>query len=452
MKARSVITALLGAALLCSAGGCSITDLSREEMLRPPKTIGDEAEIEKLISNTAKGGYTLKYPKSGSYRSAIVMHDLNSDGIDEAIAFFRDKDGAAGVHMLVMSEEDGKWQTSGDFVTETSDVDCVDFSDINGNGTQEILVGYATYTLGMNFLSAYNFDKGKTYAIESGQTYSAFYCGNLDGSGKNEVMTLSLFSTENEAKATLLEYDEERTRLAAKAEAPMDPSIVSYKNVAFSDLNDNTKGLTIDGALSNGELNTQLIYYDRQQNALLNPLYREKTPNPTQRAEAIYSADLGGDMKVEIPTVSALPFNNKSGGSSAALQVIWNSFDTTEGVLIPVMRTAVNCARGYMIKLPEAWVSGSFTALLNESADVMSVCEWSKGSAAQKLFDVKVFKVADWEQGNGIENYSLIYKDNRFAYAFINYYPESELAVADDEIKTGFLLLSGATVTAGNKL
>ena len=269
MKARSVITALLGAALLCSAGGCSITDLSREEMLRPPKTIGDEAEIEKLISNTAKGGYTLKYPKSGSYRSAIVMHDLNSDGIDEAIAFFRDKDGAAGVHMLVMSEEDGKWQTSGDFVTETSDVDCVDFSDINGNGTQEILVGYATYTLGMNFLSAYNFDKGKTYAIESGQTYSAFYCGNLDGSGKNEVMTLSLFSTENEAKATLLEYDEERTRLAAKAEAPMDPSIVSYKNVAFSDLNDNTKGLTIDGALSNGELNTQLIYYDRQQNAFV---------------------------------------------------------------------------------------------------------------------------------------------------------------------------------------
>ena len=110
MKLKSVAAAALGAALLCCAGGCSITDIGKEDLLRPPKTMGDEAEIEALISKAAPNGYTLKYPKNGSYRSAIIMHDINGDNVNEAIAFFREKDSAAGVHMLMMCEIDGDWE------------------------------------------------------------------------------------------------------------------------------------------------------------------------------------------------------------------------------------------------------------------------------------------------------------------------------------------------------
>ena len=41
--------ALLGAVVLVSAGGCNFMELSLEDALRPPKTMGDEAEIEQLI-------------------------------------------------------------------------------------------------------------------------------------------------------------------------------------------------------------------------------------------------------------------------------------------------------------------------------------------------------------------------------------------------------------------
>ncbi len=110
MKLKNLAAVILAAstALLC---GCNIADLSFEESLRPPRTMGDEAEIEKLISKTAGSNYTLKYPKSGSYRSAIIMNDLNGDGVDEAIAFFKGKDETAGVHMLLMYDQDGEWKT-----------------------------------------------------------------------------------------------------------------------------------------------------------------------------------------------------------------------------------------------------------------------------------------------------------------------------------------------------
>ena len=443
MKLKAVIAAMLGAALMCAASGCDITDLSKEDMLRPPKSIGDEEEIEKLISDTASGGYTLKYPKSGSNRSAIVMHDLDSDGNDEAIAFFRDKDGATGVHMLVMYDDDETWKVSSDFVTETTDVDCVDFSDITGNGSQEILTGYSTFAAGVNFLSAYTYEKGKTNAIDAGQNYSSFYCGNLDNSGKNKIIALSLFSPENEAKATLLEYDDKRKSLSARSSVPMDSGVTAYKNAVFSDLTENTRGLVVDGALSNGELNTQVIYFNRQLNVLRNPLYKEKTVNPTQRGSAVFSTDLGNDMKVEIPTVSSLPFNEESGAFTAADQVLWNNFSVEQEALLPAQRTVANDNYNYTIRIPDTWQAGSFTALLNKDGNEMRFCEWSKSGAGRQLFDVKVFKVTDWDKGNGVDNYVLINKDNRYAYAFSNSRSDSPLAMDDDEIKTAFSLLSG---------
>ena len=38
----------------------------------------------------AKGSWQLlKYPKTGEYRSAIILKDLNGDGEEEALAFYR---------------------------------------------------------------------------------------------------------------------------------------------------------------------------------------------------------------------------------------------------------------------------------------------------------------------------------------------------------------------------
>ncbi len=451
MKLKAAAAALLGAVLLSATGGCSITDLSKDDMLRPPKTMGDEAEIEKLISKTAKGPYTLKYPKSGSYRSAIVMHDLDGDNVNEAIAFFREKDGAAGVHMLVMYENDGSWTISDDFVNETTDVDSIDFADIGRGKEQEILVGYATYTTGVNYLTAYTYENGSTESIETGQNCSAFYCGNLDNSGKSKVIALSLFSPENKAKATLLEFDDESKMMFPKASAPMDPNIVSYKNAVFSDLGDGVKGLVVDGGTSNGELNTQVIYFSKQRNALRNPLYKERAANPTQRTSAVYSADTDNDMKIKIPTVSTLPYNKDSGAFTAAEQVLWNNFSIEKEALLPAQRTAANYNYNYTIKIPETWTAGAFSALLNKSGDVMSVCEWNSNTAGAKLFDIKVFKVADWDKGEGVDGYVLIYKDNRYAYTFRNYSAQSELALSDNEIKTAFSLLNNTASAAINK-
>ncbi|MEE3497568.1 MAG: VCBS repeat-containing protein [Ruminococcus bromii] len=442
MKLKTAAAAVIATVLLMSASGCDFTDFGSENMLRPPKSMGDEAEIEQLIADTAKGDYTLKYPKSGNYRSAIVMTDLDGDGTSEAIAFYREKGNTTSIHMLVMYDDDGSWKLSSDFVTETTDIDCVDFANVDGNGALEIFVGYATYSPNVNFLSCYSYGGGTTQAITAGQNYSAFYCGDLNSDGMDEVVTLSLYSTENEARASMLSYDAEKKSMFAKATVPMDPNVVKYKNVTICDLDNKTKGIVVDGSFASEEINTQVIYYNNELSLLRNPLFKDKTKNLTQRTIPVICADINNDQLYEIPVVSQLPHSGSEGTETVADKIIWNSFDLGSETLVQSVSMVANYDLKYTVKMPEKWQKDTVTALINSENNSTAFYEWKDDELGDELFEIKVFDVASWDKGQNKGNYTIIYKDNKYAYTFVNCNSKSEYELSDEEIKTAFSVLN----------
>ncbi|HCA05463.1 MAG TPA: hypothetical protein DEO32_06170 [Ruminococcaceae bacterium] len=440
------LTAALAACALL-LGGCRFSGFAESDMLRPPRTTGDEAEIENLISSAAPGGYTLKYPKSGTHRSAIVTEDLDGDENDEAIAFFREKGSVTGVHMLVMHKDGDSWKVSADFETETADVDSIEFANLDGKNGKQILVGYATLTPNVNFLSCYSYRNGETDVIQTGSpNYSAFYCGSLDNSGKSKVITLTIFSPENEAKATMLEYDREKNRVFSKSSVSMDPNVVKFKNVMFSDLSENVKGIVVDGSSASDETTTQVIYFNKQLDVLRNPLNAEKTGNQTKRSSSVISADTDNDMYVEIPTVSQLPDVSDHEKDIPAEAVTWNKFDTNTEKLVPKREVAVNYGYGYSIRLNDGWPKGGYTALNSSDGKVMTFYRVDKGKTGGRLFEIKVFDIKDWDRANSNEDYTLIYKDTRYAYTFNNFEKEGGFAQTDDQIKTAFSVLNEVAV------
>lgn len=431
--------ALLSAAVIICLSGCNVADMSFEDSLRPPRTMGDEAEIEKLISDTVGGKYILKYPKSGAYRSAIIKNDLNGDGNEEAIAFFRGKDETAGVHMLVMYNVDDEWKISSDFVTETTDVDCVDFADINENNGLEIIAGYTTYTPNINFLSCYSYSDGVTDTITSGQNYSSFCCSNLDGKGKSEILTLTLFNAENEAKASMLEYSKDKKQIYVKASVPMDPNVVKYQKIGITDLEGSEKGVIVDGSFADEQLVSQVIYYNQSLAVLRNPLYKEKQKNPTTRISTLLSTDYDGDSKLEIPMIEKLPGAPAEENQTVADKVSWCSFNTKSENLTVKGIVAENYKCGFFVKIPGKWSNGSYTAFNTEKS--MKLYEWRQNTAGEELFEIRVFDVAAWDQGK-IDGYTLIYRDNRYAYTFTNPQGQSQMKLTDDEIKTAFAVIN----------
>lgn len=446
MKIKYALSAFLaGALFLTASGGCSITDIGSDSLLRPPKTMGDEAEIEHLISKTAKNGYTLKYPKSGNYRSAIIMNDLDGDKTDEAIAFYREGEDVARIHMLVMYSDNDKWKLSSDSITETTDIDCVDFANVSGGDTLEILVGYSTYAQNVNLLSCYSYSNGKTVGIKAGQKYSRFYCGDFNSDKKDEVMTLSLYTAENEANAPMLEYDGKKGTLYSKAVAPMDPNVIKYKNIAYSEA-DGAHAIFVDGEFAAGELNTQIIYYNKELSLLRNPLYKEKTKSFTQRSCNVICADADGDGVFEFPEVQKLPRSDKEPAETVADRITWNSFSAKDESYAPKFNMIVNYNFEYTVKMPENWINNTVTAVNSIKESSTAFYEWKKNSLGEKLFEIRAFDASAWDKGKESDEYILIYKDNRFAYAFINSDTDSQFALTDDEIKKSFSILTETTV------
>ena len=118
------------------------------------------------------------------------MKDLDNDGTDEAIAFYRTpNETKAEVHMLVMYCANDEWKLSENCALDATDVDCVDFADVTGSGTLEILSGYTTYNSSINNLACHSYSNGKTNRLTVESSYSSFYCSDFDSDGVNEVIS-----------------------------------------------------------------------------------------------------------------------------------------------------------------------------------------------------------------------------------------------------------------------
>ena len=340
MKIKKLISALVLGSMLVGLSGCNITDFSAENLLRPPKAVGDEAEIEQLIAKTADSGYTLKYPKNGKFRSAIIMTDLDGNDSNEAVAFFRNSDETSSVHMLVMYSKDNSWEIASDNIFETTDIDSVDFADLTGNGKAEIIVNSTTYTPNVGKLSCYSYSEGKTTEVGSGQSCSSFVTGDFDNDGTSEIMSLVLYTTENEALASMLDYNEDSKSLYAKAMANMDPNVVKYKNIAVTKLDNDITGIVVDGTSANEVTNTQVIFYSRDLAILRNPLFKEKAKNITRRSSQVICSDIDKDGKLEIPVTLDLPKQSGDSKNIYADKIIWNSFDSPKEALVCLLYTS----------------------------------------------------------------------------------------------------------------
>lgn len=443
MKVKAIICAMLLCSFAISASGCNSADIGTDSLIRPPKTVGDEAEIEQLIADTAGSDYTLKYPKSGNYRSAIVMKDLDLDGTDEAIAFYRTQnESKAEIHMLVMYSSKDKWELSANCTIDATDVDCIDFADVTGSGTLEILSGYTTYNSNINNLACHSYSSGKTEKLTVESSYSSFYCSDFDGNGINEVMLLSLYTTENDATASMLVYSKDRNCLYSKASVKMDPNITRFKNIIETKDEKNQNALIVDGCFANEDTVTQVIYFNTEMSVLRNPLFKEKDKNITQRSANILCADINNDFIVEIPVVVKLPASNDEDNSTVADKICWTSFYTQDEILNHLSEQIANYENGYSFAVPESWVEGTYTARLDSEKRSMSFFEWNSDKIGEKLFEIRAFDLEQWDIGKNSDAYTLIFKNETTAFAFTDVNNDSPLSISEDSIKTACSLMT----------
>ena len=417
--------------------GCSSVGLSVDTLMHPPKAVGDKADIQALIDKTAGEGYTLKYPQSGNFRSAITMHDIDSDGVDEAVAFYLPQGDIATVNMMVMDDIDNSWQVVGNFKSQSSAVDSLNFCDIDGDGFSEVIPTYKTYSPTINQLALFIYDGKAVREIPSEYTCTNLITGDFYEGGKDELMLLSLFSTEKEASALLLTLNDDKSGISVLGTSPLDPDVASFAQLLTGEVFEAQQGLVIDGCTTQGEYNTQIIYYNKYFKSLERINFTENVSyNQARRTYAVMSEDINGDSVIEIPSVFKLKIEDDRTDVAPCAQIYWCQ-QSEDGTVHLITHEAVSFSYKFSFDIPQSW-DGKFTAHTNHNENEVTFYSWDKDKTGDELLKIKI---TDKNSQEIPEGYTPLSENESRVYSYRIPENSNKMKLGADEIVGAFELM-----------
>ncbi len=440
MKKR-ILTLVLAALLSFTLSGCTGFTLNVSELMHPPKATGENAEIQKLIDSHAGENYTLKYPQSGAYRSAVTTTDYDGDGDEEAVAFYLPAGEAQTIHLLIMKEFDGEWTVVGDHPSNSTRVDRLIFADLDGNGNKEIIVGWGSYNSLINSISLYLTDKEKSTEIPSNFTYTDILTGDFTSSGKEELMLLSLYTPERPATASLVTLNDTKNSIYAISETPIDDDVVSFSQLLCGNVFDGQPGVVIDGVTSSGAYCTQLLYFSEYFSSLQRVSFTGDSPtNQAARSYAFKSCDIDSDGIIEIPNAFKMNMDQTQVDVVPAALIYWCEY-TSLGNMVIDEKDAASIVYGFYFTIPQHW-GEDITAYANFSTNEITFCQWSeKDGFGDQLLVIKMFTPEMWEDELASRGYTEITRNDTYVYTFSIPQSNSSLLLTNDEVVEAFSLM-----------
>ncbi len=426
------------------ASGCADTGFGDDTLLRPPRATGDEAKIQDIISEQAGGDYTLKYPQNGDNRSAVIMRKFDDEKYAVAL-YATENDSKLNVSIIAYEEDD--WKCIGTFNNSGTGVDRVIFDDIDSNGDDEIIIGWSTYDQNKKTLSAYSFENETVREMTIDETYSSIAVSDITGDNVDDMILLSLSTSKTASQAKILQYSEQEKRPISKLNTlTLDSDVTEFSNVMVGKIDKNTKGIVIDGKKSGDILTTQIIYFDKKQNILVNPLVEaldeNNTTNVTNRKDSMTSRDVDGDGIIEVPVVTQMSASTDKDASSICSLTSWKQISTADNSLKTKMSAVINYNDGYYFVMPDKWKNGAVTALSDADTRQLTFYVWnsSTGSLGDKLLILYRYTKYEWSD---IDKRALFKLDDVkdkstnavFAAQIFNTNAQDKLNITEQEVK-----------------
>ena len=384
------------AALLClPLCGCSMLAGDTAELLSPPELSGDIAPIAAAIAASAGGEYTLKYPSKGNFRSAVIQNDINGDGTLEAFAFYsRNENNVQSMNINIICSENGKWVSAAQQKITAGGVERIDFCDLDGDGVQEILVGWEIYGASEMQLGVYSF-KNNRLVERTLQKYSSFVCCDLNDDGTNEALIINLNSAEQLNSAALYSLDDSGFKMLYYCE--LDKTVKSISEPVVSTLSSGKTAVYIDETKGIGAV-TEVLFVDK--NGLVNPLlnFESRETVATLRASGYGVMDINRDGIAEIPVQESVPSVIRPDSGDKLYLINWCSYNGE--TLTNQVTALMNDSDGYYYILSSKW-SGQIAVLRDSAAQLREIYSYDNASDAvgEMLISFKTVKKSDWDKG-----------------------------------------------------
>lgn len=445
MRLKAIVSVLICCALLA---GCTPIESNVENLMQPPKLTDLQYQVDKALREAVGGNFRLKYPSGGKYRSAFNFLDLDGDGVDEAVAFFTDRDDS--IQTAILRQDKGSWQMSDIVPPDLSFCTEVDFLATQKlGGSQRVLVGWGGTGLANNLLTIYSYqaDPGSqsSLQLDSRWDYSRAVATDMDQNGENELLLLlAPDSYQNTAPLVNLVGENTDGIIDLLAEVSLPRNITAFYPPVVGALGNNQYGAAVDCRLSNGNLCTLTITYAEGDLILpLSVLTDQNLFQKTFRRQEVLSCDLNGDGLVEIPVERLAPGYTE--GSDDAVYFIDYS-NLQRDSLVAIETAYLNPTRGYRFLFPQRWREQPVSVMVQPDNSETVFFLSPTGDLydhSEELLKLQVYSTLDGPDKVAQERYFALDTRGTYVYAAaLPATPAHELALGKDEVKKLFSFIS----------
>lgn len=260
MKYR-VSQALLSGLLLFILSGCTFIQ-DPVSLMKRPELPTDKATLNGAIQSALqkiKVDYgSIIRPRSDADSSSIRIHDLDNDGVLEAVVFYQTPDEEIKIHGMIMQQQGDTWVKKLDFDGEGTILESFDFVDFSNDGSVDIVAGFSRGEENLqNLLTVYSFS-GDTLEKVPALPYTHFNIGDMNGDKITDITVVYLQQKELSYISTY-QYDKFENAFVEVSKLDLGPNIESYYNVVAGKVAKDKEGILLDASIVSNSSFTKLI-------------------------------------------------------------------------------------------------------------------------------------------------------------------------------------------------
>ena len=333
--------------LLC---GCAF-GATIDSLLVPPRLSGEQEQIYQALQDAVGKDIKLQYPKSGEYLSAFILADFDGDRAEESLVFY-EKSGLSAaensLRMNVLDKNGETWMSVCDVPAVGAEIERVMISPIGMKTATRIAVGYSVVDQSDRALVVYDYANGNLSQTFTAP-YSLFDIHDLDGNGTQELLILR--SDNSMGNALAMVYAPDGQDQFRKTQLSLRSSCTGFSQVLYARQEDDAAIVYADMLTGVTTMQTELFRYDGSK--MHHVLEDTSAVSETNRPVSCLTLDIDGDGTPEIPVQTVFPGYE---GTASDQNIRLTRWMTAEGSqLREKYRGYYSVSEGYAFMMPEPW-------------------------------------------------------------------------------------------------
>ncbi len=455
---KKIITTIILIVICLSFVGCDLNIASVDGLMHPPKLSGENSLLQQTFESiVGSDGIVMKTPISGEYRSSYLLYDLDGDDIAEALVLYSDTSKDAIAFVTILKYVGKEWKFVSTIKGRSEEIYEVDFADINGDNTYEIVISWVSTSatekinstsLGESNnrnLTVYSYNGSSTTLIKT-ETYTKLLIEDFNNDNAEElfVVNISFSNYEKLTSGRIISFNNDYS-IDEDVKFTLTGVTEIFNIVTDSyTVNDEVHSrIYVDGSVSENGFITEIIDISHSTFEVSLPFYESNiSSNPlTLRNVRVFSQDIDNDGFIEIPTLESLvagvSISEKSEENSQLNLTVWSQVN--ENQLSVEIRSLFNGTYDYMFIYPTEWI-GKITAVYNDSDETITFYEIDENQTFLKsLFSIKTVFVDDWHKND--YGYTKFDENSVYVYGYLILDNENK-EIYIDALDSNFVLLN----------